>query len=94
MIYPVDGAIQLLNNWGQGLNPKGPYQSLEKGKGHFCVVFTYSIKQAHEIRNRATTAKKSKKCTKKLDVSAKLFFSLLETYCFFAVLVAVAVVVA
>ena len=33
-----------------GLNPKGPYLvSLEKGKKH-CVVLTYSIKQASEIR--------------------------------------------
>ena len=33
-----------------GLNPKGPYLSLEKEKEHFWVVFTYSIKQAREIR--------------------------------------------
>ena len=33
-----------------GLYPKGPYLSLEKEKENFCVVFTYSIKQAHEIR--------------------------------------------
>ena len=29
---------------------KGPYLSLEKEKDNFCVVFTYSIKQACEIR--------------------------------------------
>ena len=33
-----------------GLNPKGLYQSLEKEKETFCVVFTYSVKQVHEIR--------------------------------------------
>ena len=33
-----------------GLNPKGPYASLEKEKGNFCVVLTYSIKRAREIR--------------------------------------------
>ena len=33
-----------------GLNPKGPYLSLEEEKDNFCVVFTYSIKQACEIR--------------------------------------------
>ena len=33
-----------------GLYPKGPHLSLEKEKENFCVVFTYSIKQAHEIR--------------------------------------------
>ena len=40
-----------------------------KGKGNFCVVSTYSMKRAREIRNRATTAKK---CTKKRDARAKL----------------------
>ena len=33
-----------------GLNPKGPYPSLEKGKETFCVLFTYSVKRAREIR--------------------------------------------
>ena len=33
-----------------GLYPKGPYLSLEKEKENFCVVFTYSIKRAGEIR--------------------------------------------
>ena len=33
-----------------GLNPKGPYLSLKKEKENFCVVFTYSVKQACEIR--------------------------------------------
>ena len=32
------------------LNPKGPYASLEKEKQNFCVVLTYSIKRAREIR--------------------------------------------
>ena len=32
------------------LNPKGPYLSLEKEKGNFCLVLTYSIKRACEIR--------------------------------------------
>jgi len=31
VVQKVDSTIQLLNNWGLGLNPKGPYQSLEKG---------------------------------------------------------------
>ena len=30
-----------------GLNPKGPYLSLEKEKETFCVVFTYSVKRVH-----------------------------------------------
>ena len=33
-----------------GLNPKGPYVSLEKEKQNFCVVLTYSIKREHESR--------------------------------------------
>ena len=33
-----------------GLNPEGPYLSLENERETFCVVFTYSIKQVHEIR--------------------------------------------
>ena len=32
------------------MNPKGPYLSLEEEKDNFCVVFTYSIKWACEIR--------------------------------------------
>ena len=43
-------VCQMLRNV-LGLNPKGPYLSLEEKKDHFCVcvVFTYSIKRAHEI---------------------------------------------
>ena len=33
-----------------GLNPKGPYVSLEKEKENSYVVLTYSIKRAREIR--------------------------------------------
>ena len=33
-----------------GLNPKGPYVSLEKENQNFCFVLTYSIKCAREIR--------------------------------------------
>ena len=33
-----------------GLNPKGPCLRLEKEKETFCVVLTYSIKWAREIR--------------------------------------------
>ena len=32
-----------------GLNPKGPYVSLEKEKENFCVVLTYYKKRAREI---------------------------------------------
>ena len=33
-----------------GFNSKGPYVCLEKEKQNFCVVLTYSIKRAREIR--------------------------------------------
>ena len=33
-----------------GLNPKGPYLSLEKENETFCVVFAYSVKPTREIR--------------------------------------------
>ena len=46
-----------------GLNPKGPYQCLEKGKKFLCVVLTYFIKRAREIRqhNSTTAVRKCKK---------------------------------
>ena len=44
--------IQFVKCWRNslGLNPKGPYLSLEKERENFCAVFTNSIKWAHEIR--------------------------------------------
>ena len=33
-----------------GLNPKGPFLSLEKEREDFCVVFTYSVKRSREIK--------------------------------------------
>ena len=44
--------IKFIKCWQnfQGLNRKGPYLSLRKEKGNFCVVFTYSIKREREIR--------------------------------------------
>ena len=33
-----------------GLKPRGLYLSLEKEKETFCVVFTYSVKRAREVR--------------------------------------------
>ena len=60
-----------------GLNPKGPYLSLEKEKETFCVVLTYSIKRAREIRKFHVAVVQQRlnlKCTKKRDARAKLFF--------------------
>ena len=55
-----------------GLNPKGPYQSLEKEKKNLCVVLTYFIKRAREVSCRIRTTA-VKKCRKKRDARAKLF---------------------
>ena len=58
-----------------GLNSKGPYLSLEKEKDNFCVLFTYSIKRAGEIRkfHVAVVPRTAKKCTKKRDAKYKVF---------------------
>ena len=44
--------IQFVKCWRDslGLNPKGPYLSLEKEKEKFCSVFTNSIERVREIR--------------------------------------------
>ena len=44
--------IQFVKCWRDslGLNPKGPYLSLEKEKEKFCAVFTNSIERVREIR--------------------------------------------
>ena len=34
-----------------GLNPKGPYLTLEKEKDNFCVILTDSIKRAQSCNN-------------------------------------------
>ena len=34
-----------------GLNPKGPYLTLEKEKDNSCVILTDSIKQAQSCNN-------------------------------------------
>ena len=85
-----------LKSWRncRGLNPKGPYLSLEKEKENSCAVFTNSIKRAREIRKfqvadlQRRLRNVQKKCTK------KLLFCSYKPIVFFAVLVAVAVVVA
>ena len=33
-----------------GLNPKGPYLSLEKEKENFCVVLAYFVKRLREVK--------------------------------------------
>ena len=73
-----------------GLNPKGPYLSVEDEKDNFCVVFTYSIKRVCEIRkfhvagggggNNSKEMYKIARCTCKFVVLS------IKTYYFFAVL--------
>ena len=56
-----------------GFNPKGPYLSLEKEKKTFCVVFTYSIERAREIRkfHVAVVQRRLRNVQKKHDARAK-----------------------
>ena len=69
------------------------YLSLEKESDNFCVVFTDSIKRAREIRKfHDHVVVLHQKCTKQLDARAKLLFVNINIL-FFAVLLAVAVVV-
>ena len=76
-----------------GLNPKGPYTSLEKEKENFCVVLTYTINRAREIRkfHVAVVLRTAKKWTKKRDARTKLLFCQSKTIVF--LLFAVAVVI-
>ena len=48
ILFLISFICQMLAKFS-GLNPKGPYVSLEKEKQNFCVVLTYSTKGAHEI---------------------------------------------
>ena len=56
-----------------GFNPKGSHLSLEKEKETFCVVFTYSIKRAREIRkiHVAVVQRRLRNVQKKRDARAK-----------------------
>ena len=47
--YFISFNLQMLAKFS-GLNLKGPYLSLEKDKEIFCVVLTYPIKRARQIR--------------------------------------------
>ena len=82
----VFSFIQFVKCWRNslGLNPKGPYLSLEKERENFCAVFTNSIERAHESRkfHVAISATTAKKCTKKRDASAKFFFCQYEPISF------------
>ena len=59
-----------------GLNPKGPYVSLEKEKQNFCVLLSYYIKRAREIRkfHVAVVQQRLRNVQKCMDAGAKKFF--------------------
>ena len=59
-----------------GLNPKGPYVSLEKENQNFCFVLTYSIKWMRDIRkfHLAVVQQWIRNVQKTRDARAKMFF--------------------
>ena len=87
-----------LKSWRncRGLNPKGPYLSLEKEKQNHCAVLTNSIKRAREIRKFqvADLQRRLRNVQKSVMHVQSCCFAHINRLFFFAVLVAVAVVVA
>ena len=70
-----------------GLNPKGPYLSLEKEKETFCVVLTYSIKRAPEIRKfHVAVVQQRLRNVQKSVMHVQSCFLQVSTYCFFCCL--------
>ena len=76
-----------------GFNLKGPHLSLEKEKETFCVVFTYSIKWACEIRKFHVTVMQRRLRSVQKSVQSCCFANL-NLSGFFAVVVTVAIVIA
>ena len=70
-----------------GLNPKGPYVSLEKEKENICVLLTYSLKWACEIRKlHVTVMQQWLRNVQKAGCTCKDVFLPIKTYCFFCCL--------
>ena len=67
-----------------GLNPKGPYTSLEKEKENFCVVLTYTINRAREIRkfHVAVVQERLRNVQKSVMHVQSCFFANLKLLCF------------
>ena len=67
-----------------GLNPKGPYISLEKEKENFCVVLTYTINRAREIRkfHVAVVQERLRNVQKSVMQVQSCFFANLKLLCF------------
>ena len=57
-----------------GFNSKGPYPTLEKEKETICVVFTYSVKRAREIRkfHVAVVQRRLRNVQKKREETSKV----------------------
>ena len=74
------------------LNPKGPYVSLEKEKQNFCVVVTYSIKRAREIRkfHVAVVQQRLRNVQKRVMQVQRCFFANVNLLLFLLFAVAVA----
>ena len=69
------------------MNPKGPYLSVEKEEDNFCVVFTYSMKRACEIRKFHVTGLQRRQRNEQNSVMYVKFVVLsIKTYYFSAVL--------
>ena len=75
------------------LNPKKPYLNLEKEKENFCVLFTYFIKRAREIRKFHVTVDVTVVQRRHRNVQ-KSVIEVQNNALFFCLFVAVAVVVA
>ena len=75
-----------------GFNPKGQYVSLEKEKQNFCVVLTYSIRWAREIRqfHVAIVQQRQRNILKSVMHVERCFFANLNLLCFFLFAVPVA----
>ena len=67
-----------------GFDPKGPYLSLEKET--FCVVFTYFVKRAREIRGfHVPVVQRRLRTVQEKYVQSCCFVNLNPFFCFFFV---------
>ena len=64
------------------LNSKGPYLSLEKEKENFCVVLTYSINRAREIKfHVAVGHQRLRNAQKSVILAQSCFFAVRRRRC-------------
>ena len=73
--FKLHRFCQILAKFSE-LNPNAPYLSLESEKETFCVVFSYSVKRAREIKTfHVAVMQRRLKNMQKRDARAKLLFS-------------------